>query len=472
MIEPWPPTRYTEPLDPSFDSLFDRYRAAFRIAWHKSRGYCLEAWQEQLLRAITELRPDGHLRYRQVLVSLGRQNGKSEILAALGLLFMLWKPAPYVVGIASNREQAQLVYDRAMSVILGNAGLHKRFARLTGTRGISTKTGGLWELKAAKSASLQGIPVDLGAVDEVHIVKPALWTDLVNGTGGRPDCIVVGITTAGDDDSELLLHLYGLDDGGSLGRFIWEAPEAEVPEDDDLLADYLRAANPATASGRMPIEAAIEDVRSMPPKDAIRFRLNRFVEGKADDLVPMTTWAGLRVAKGAPWPTGSPLYFAIDAPFGFETAVIAAATKDGDQTRTRLVAGWANPSPSVARIVNACSVLYAKHSPASFVVDGFSGKLIADELRRRGLPVIVTSRGDVLALSAIFYAKVTGKRIVHEGDELLTMQLPSAQRKTAGEAWRIVGRRGSAFGIDAVMATAAAVWAVETQQEVEPQMFF
>jgi phage terminase large subunit-like protein len=209
----------------------------------------------------------------------------------------------------------------------------------------------------------------------------------------------------------------------------------------------------------------------MPPKDAIRFKLNRFVEGKADDLVPMTTWAGLRVAKGAPWPTGSPLYFAIDAPFGFETAVIAAATKEGELTRTRLVAGWANPSPTIARIANACSALYAKHSPSSFVVDGYSGKLIAAELKRRGLPVIVTSQGDVLALSAIFYAKVSTGKLAHEGDELLTMQLPSAQRKTIGEAWRIVGRRGSAFGIDAVMSTAAAVWAVETHQEVGMQLF-
>ena len=92
-VAPWPPTRYSVPQNVDSEgrcaSLFGRYRDVFRIAWHESMGYCLEAWQEDLLEAITELTPLGGLRYRQVLVSLGRQNGKTEIAAALGLLWML-----------------------------------------------------------------------------------------------------------------------------------------------------------------------------------------------------------------------------------------------------------------------------------------------------------------------------------------------------------------------------------------------
>ena len=64
-----PPARCSEPLTPDFRSDFDRYLPAFRVAWKASRGYLLDPWQEDLLRRIGELRPDGRLRYRQCLVS-------------------------------------------------------------------------------------------------------------------------------------------------------------------------------------------------------------------------------------------------------------------------------------------------------------------------------------------------------------------------------------------------------------------
>lgn len=259
MRSAWPPVRFTAPLSPEFPSLFARYRGAFRIAWQAAMGYALDLFQEQLLEAVTEEFPAGHerageLRFRQVLISLGRQNGKTEIAAALGLLFMLAKAGAYVVGIASSAEQARLVYKRAMRVIQGNRALSRRFEALTETRGLRAKDGGQWELKAAKSAALQGLPIDLGVVDEVHLTKPELWHDLVSGTGGRPNTMVCGITTAGDEESVLLKGLYEAgavaigDRASRFGFFCWEAPEARVPEDDATLLEWLAAANPALAA--------------------------------------------------------------------------------------------------------------------------------------------------------------------------------------------------------------------------------
>lgn len=89
-IAPWPPTRHTPPLSPDFKSAFDPYAKAFAIIWVCAFGYRLEEWQIQLIRAILEIFPEGHeragqLRWQQAVVSLGRQNGKSEIAAALAL---------------------------------------------------------------------------------------------------------------------------------------------------------------------------------------------------------------------------------------------------------------------------------------------------------------------------------------------------------------------------------------------------
>src|SRR5690606_33988133 len=95
-IPPWPPQRWTAPLSPDFPSAFDSYRDLFRIVWFVAFAYTLEVWQETLLRHVFELFPEGHkragqLRWRQVIVSLGRQNGKTEIACAVALIVLLMK---------------------------------------------------------------------------------------------------------------------------------------------------------------------------------------------------------------------------------------------------------------------------------------------------------------------------------------------------------------------------------------------
>src|SRR5690606_3964437 len=151
------------------------------------------------------------------------------------------------------------------------------------------------ELKAAKGAALQGIPVRLAVCDELHLLKAELWSALVAGTGGRADTLVAGITTAGDDDSTLPLDLYDRgaeairDPDARLGFFVWEAPEARVPEDDDELLEYLAMANPAVASGRRDPEAAIADARALPEADVLRYLLNVFIK-RSSSFIPAELW--------------------------------------------------------------------------------------------------------------------------------------------------------------------------------------
>lgn len=469
-VEAWPPTRSTAPLSADHDSLWRRFAPVFRIAWKAALGYSLDEWQEALLHAVTELRPDGRLRFRQVLVSLGRQNGKTELAAALGLLIMLWKSPALVIGIASTADQARLVYDRTMQVIRRNPALAARFERLTDTRGIRAKDGSKYEIKAAKSAALQGLPIDLGIVDEVHLLKSSLWTDLVNGTGGRPDCFVAGITTAGDDDSELLKHLYALAESGeggdSFGHFIWEAPEARVPEDDETLAEYLRAANPAIASGRIDVDIVVADVRSMAPTDVIRYRLNRFVAAKTE-FISQSAWIAVGRSEDEAFPTGVRPVFAIDRTPDWGFATIVAAVKVGDVIWTEVVASLAQPT--LERLVAACAAL-RKHSPATFIMDGYTLRDLGLELKKRGTPVRISTLGDVINASSLLYAKIARRDLRHGNDPLLSIQVPRTIRRNVGEAFRI-SRVDSSVEIDAVMATALAVLAAETTTALTPQLF-
>ncbi len=462
MGERWAPSRASTPLDDSPGSLFDRYEAVFDLVWFAAFGYILDAWQKHAIRLVTELRPDGRLRHSQFILSLGRQNGKTEIAAALALLWLLWQDAPYVVGIATSAEQARLVYDRVMRAIRPTRSLAARFDALTDTRGIRSRTGGKYEIKAAKSAALQGIPIDLSIVDEVHLVKQALWTDLVNGTGNRPDCLVVGITTAGDDTSTLLKHLYELADKGDVGFAIWEAPEARVPEDDDVLWEYLLDANPGLVTRPERREAAIKAVRTTPPADAVRYRLNRFVSSESNYL-GVGQWLTLA---GEITPPHDGIIFAIDrTPTWSHASIVAAWQSEAGMIETQVVASIT--SPTHEKLVDLAVALGDR--ARLFVGDGYILGALMQELKERGLPVKRSTLGDACAAASRLFARVTTKTVRHLGEPLITAQLPRVKTKSVGDNYRLV--RAGTSDIDTVVATAAAVYFAESTRAQGGQLF-
>lgn len=476
-IPPWPPARWTPPLSPDFPSAFDGYAPLFRAVWQRAFGYTLEAWQENTIRHLLELYPEGHpragqLRFRQVVISLGRQNGKTEIAAAIGLWALLMRAKPTVVGIASNVDQARLVYRRTMSAIRGTPQLAAKFKALTETRGIQTRDGGNYEIKAAKSAALQGIPIDVGLVDELHILLKALWFDLVSGTGARPNCVVVGITTAGDDGSELLLHLYELGDeaivqgdAARFGFYVWEAIAAAVPDDDDELGRELARANPSVASGRSDLETTVTDVRSLPPQDAIRYRLNRFVK-MVSAFITGEAWA-LNYSPD-PFPDDARPLFTIDRTPDWGYATISVFTKLPDGRIFCDIAASVK-QPTISSLADLCVELNV-YNPVTFGMDAFTLRDLGKELELRGLPTTMTGHADMLNGSALFYAKIQQRLLAHPGNDLLARQIPVTKRKDSDGGFKI-SRKESSVSIDGVISHVIGVQLAETQIDTELQIF-
>ncbi|MFJ2544387.1 terminase large subunit domain-containing protein [Microbacterium sp. NPDC087589] len=469
-IEAWPPPRYTPPLTPDFESAFDPYAKAFAIAWVMAFSYALEEWQVQLIRAVLEVYPPGHaragqLRWQQAVISLGRQNGKTEIAAALGLWRLLSKPVALVIGIASNADQAGLVYDRARRAIDGNPEIARMFTRTTETRGLRMVAGGSYKIKAARSAALQGLPIDLGLVDELHLLRRALWGDLLSGTGGRPSCLVAGITTAGDSDSELLLDLYRLGeqsiaDGGAARVFFaaWEAPEARIPDDDETLGRWLAIANPAVASGRTDLEALITLVRTKPPTDAVRYHLNRFLTSTRAPFIEPALWMRAARRPEATFPRAARLVFSIDATpgLGFASIVATARTESGE-VHSELVASLR--APSIDRLLALCLHLW-RFRPATIAVDGYTLRALGKRLAERGIPTMTGSYSDAISATAMLYRLISTRKLVHGGDPLRTAQMQRATRKNAGDAF-VISRADSGTEVDAIKATALGVLALE-----------
>src|SRR5690606_33136164 len=85
------------------------------------RPFDLADWQEHdIVRPVYGWkRPDGTRRYRRVFVWVPRKNGKTELAAGMAILMLVGdgEPAGQVYSIATNKEQAELCFNKAIAMV-------------------------------------------------------------------------------------------------------------------------------------------------------------------------------------------------------------------------------------------------------------------------------------------------------------------------------------------------------------------
>lgn len=474
------PAVFTPPLSTDFLTDGDKLIEFANIAWkspENPKGLELDEWQQWLLRHILERYPEDHptfpgrLRYRQVVISVGRQNGKSLLAAMLGLYGLLMhETGPQVISLASSTDQANIVYQRVNFVINQNQFLRKRFKRATETRGIVTAdNAGRYDVKAAKEAALQGIPMSLCLFDELHLAKPGMWGAAIFGTSQRKDGIVIGITTAGDQNSQTLIDLYksgnlasnGATDLERFGFFCWQAPD-NAPVDDPKA---IMAANPSVAAGRIPIEQVISDMKTIPEHEARRYRLNQFISGTAASWLPGNLF---KAATGKGATNMQAGVFAIDISKNWEHGTIAFANTNGDLQETELVSSFV--APTEQQLFNEITSLYSKFSPRAIALDDRQLPSLAKRLKLAGIPVWQLWTKEMSAACSAVFAMFSTGTVRHNNDPLLVAQMPNGVSKYTGETW-LISRKESTGEIDAVMATVMALYVSSRAQHATVGVF-
>lgn len=474
------PTRFTEPLSADFPS--DGYRLVELVeaAWLSPEtpdGLRLDEWQKWLLIHLLERYPADHplrpnrLRFRQVVISMGRQNGKSVLGAILGLYgLLLHEFGPQVLSLASSMDQANIIYERVLYVIRNNPALAKRFKRATETRGIVTADGGgRYSVKPAKEAALQGIPVSLCLFDELHLANKGMWSASVFGTSQRKDGIVIGITTAGDESSETLKELYqfgqqavdGNKDLEQFGFFCWEAPAGSAVDDPDA----IMAANPAIECGRIPLDRVLSDLKTLPENEARRYRLNQFVSSTSESWLP-AEFFNTGIGSGVTSVEGAVL--ALDRTKSWEYVTMAAANKNGDLIETELVASFVQPKE--IDLYHEIERLFAEKKLRAVALDGQMFPDLAKRLKTHGYRTYELWSKEVAASCSTTYSLFASGVIRHANDPLLRVQIGSGVAKYTGETWRI-SRRESTGDIDALMATMFAIYVANISQGDVIQFF-
>lgn len=477
------PATFTAPLSEDFPTDGDLLIELCDIAWkspESPEGLQLDEWQKWLLRHLLERYPDdypdenlaGRLRYRQAVVSLGRQNGKSLLAAMLGLwgLLVHQKNGAQVLSLASSSDQARIIYSRVLFVIQSNPFLAKRFKKATEQRGIVTADGtGRYDVKAAKESALQGIPISLCLFDELHLAKAGMWSAAVLGTSQRRDGLVIGITTAGDQNSTTLLDLYksgmkasnGDSELERFGFFLWTAPENAPVTDPDA----IKAANPSVAAGRIPLDQVISDLKTLPEHEARRYRLNQFISGTAQSWIPSDIFrkAGDRLSidqRGG--------VFAVDISSNWEFATIAYANDKDGVHYTELVETLVQPNEN--KLFNRIVELHEKFAPRAIALDDRQLPGLGKRLKMVGLPVWQLWTKEISAACSVVYALFSTGKAKHNNDPLVLVQSPNGITKYSGETW-LISRKESIGEIDALMATVMSLYVCSRAEHPQVGVF-
>ena len=471
----WKPTYFTLPLSPEFptdgNKVINISQTLWRLPEKNDEILVLTDWQKWLIQHVLERYPDdfhdpskaGRLRYKQVVISMPRKNGKS-LLGALFALYgmLLHEPAPEVISVAASADQAKIVYRRLKHQVDSSELLAHFFSKSTEHRGLWTKDGtGIYKVIAAKAATAQGLHPSLVVFDELHVANEDVWTAMSLGSATREDGLTIGITTAGDDTSNLLKHLYergmaaiqGQEDLERFGFFCWEAPQGCALDDEDA----VRMANPQLASGILNWESVKNELATMPEPDARRYRLNQFVSSM-NAWIPVGAWS--QCPEGRPT---NPEVFAIERTSGWEyVSIVTAQMQEDGKIATELVASLNNTD--IDGVIKVCMELAKYGKP--FIMDGNVLDDLGSALKQKGLRVQMTSNKDMISASNNTYSRIIKKQLVHPRDEIVTLQMQRAVRKNSGESWRIA-RKDSGTDIDAAVGTVLAIWFVETQ--IKPQ---
>ena len=168
------------------------------------KPFTLLPWQTEVISDVYgTLTESGTRQYKTAYLEIPKKNGKTELVAALGVKHLICDPpGGQIYCAAAEREQASLVYKAAKCMIEQSKALTKRLKVRDSTKEIiHLRTGTFLKVLSAEAYSKHGLNPSVVIIDEVHAHKNrGLYDTLTFGSGAaRAEQLVWIITTAGDD---------------------------------------------------------------------------------------------------------------------------------------------------------------------------------------------------------------------------------------------------------------------------------
>ena len=174
-------------------------------------GIELMPWQRAALIRMLELREDGELRFRTVVILVARQQGKSTLAQVLTIWLLCVWGWPLILGTAQDLDVAETLWQEVVDIVDDNeelSDLIDRVVKVNGKKSLNLTSGGQYKVKAANRRAGRGLSGNLVLLDELreHQTWDA-WGAITKTTMARAEAMILALSNAGDVTSRVLRYL-------------------------------------------------------------------------------------------------------------------------------------------------------------------------------------------------------------------------------------------------------------------------
>ena len=291
-----------------------------------AKPFILQPWQAFIVGSLFGWRwtASDFRRFRNAYIEIGKGNGKTPLLAAIGIygLMMDGQKAPEIYAAANDRDQAMIMFRDAVRMVDASPDLSKRI-RKTGIEHVTNLAYGLGFFRpfSREQGSKSGTRPHMGLLDELHEASNG---EIVNkmraGTKGNQNALIAEITNSGFDRTSICYQHHE-----HSKRILQQSVEDErwftyvcaLDEQDDPLNDpsCWPKANPnlGVSIHREYLQDQVASAKNIPAEHNTVLRLNFCVWTSAQSkAIDMPKWMACRGEVSASDLVGATCYAGLD----------------------------------------------------------------------------------------------------------------------------------------------------------------
>lgn len=430
----------------------------------KRMGTPLMPWQQLVADVGLELNEEGRMAYREVLVTVPRQSGKTAMLLVVEMdRCTMWDDPQRVIYTAQTGSDARkkLLEDQVPLIEKSVwAKLVKHVHRAQGNEGVLFRSGSRISVAASSKDSGHGFTVDLGVLDEC-------WNDeddrreqaMLPAMNTRPDAQIWLTSTMGTDRSVYLnrkvdtgRHAVATDKGSGIAYFEWSIPDEADIENPEAWWEYMPALG-WTISENV-IAHAFE---TMEEAEWRRAYGNQRTTLEHDRVFPAVLWEAV-CRPSAEVGRDADVIFALDVlPDRSFGAIVASDGQTVELIEHRPGTGW--------MVERAQRLLESWHGVLA-IDGGGPAASIAEDLETLSVPVERMGGAEVAAACACMYDAIADAKVTFRTDGAFETAIDGLAQRPIGDRF-VWSRSASRADITPFMAATLA-FERATHAEVPP----
>ena len=242
---------------------------------HVGRDLKLELFQKVIIQAAYGIvDKNSNRRFQELFIDIGRKNGKSTLLSALGNYSLLGdkEGGPEIDCVSTKRDAAKIVFNSARDMVKQSPYLRK-YIRSRKSDLYCEYNLGVFQPLSSDSNTLDGLNPSVVILDECHAIKDRNLYDVMKqamAAESREQPLFITITTSGFNREGIYDELYEYAEGVLDGNikdehflsFIYELDSLEEWDQEDK---WIKA-NPGldTIKSRAKLRASVERAKKTP----------------------------------------------------------------------------------------------------------------------------------------------------------------------------------------------------------------